>query len=98
MTSVYLKKSTKQKLYKFINRSRVSPVAFSEKRLKNPNQAIEMLVNFALRFAYDDFEKLTNIPLVSGELPVEVFDNEEERNQIILKQFEEVENEGKEDD
>lgn len=98
MPSVYLSKETKQKLYQFINRSRVSPIAFSEKRLNNPNQAVQFLLRFALRFDFNYLWDMTNQVLVQGEMDPELFDNEESRRKIILKQFEGKENEAREND
>lgn len=88
LPTVYVSKETKEKLYRFINRSRLSPEFGAEKKLKNPNQAILMLLDFALRYEFEDFELLTKIPLLMGEMKEEVFENEDARNKIILKQFE----------
>ena len=52
MTSIYLRSETKEDLYKLINRSRVSPEFGSPKRLKNPDRAIKMLVDFALQYYF----------------------------------------------
>lgn len=92
MPSIYVSKEVKRKLETFINRSRVSPVFGSPKKLKNPNQAILMLLDFALRYDFKDFERLTKIPLVQGEMREEDFENEDVRNSIIKKQLEEAEN------
>ena len=92
MTSIYLDKSTKEMLYKFINRSRVSPAFGSPLKLKTPNLAIKMLLDFALRYDFDDFEHITKIPSYVSTLEPEIFDNEELRNQIISEQISDIEN------
>ena len=97
MPSVYVNERVKKDLYKFINRSRVCPVAFSEKRLKNPNKAIEFLLKFALRYNFEDLERLSNIPLIEGKMSPELFDNEEKRNSLIIQHFEEKEHENQKD-
>ena len=91
MASVYVSEQTKQKLFQFINRSRVSPEFGSPKKLKSFDHAIDMLLDFALRYEFEVFENLCKIPLVQGEMSEETFENEEVRNQIINKQLEEIE-------
>ena len=51
-----------------------------------------MLLDFALRYDFDTFEKLCKIPLISGEMNPSDFDNSEVRNKIIQEKFEELEN------
>lgn len=63
----------------------------AEKRLKSFDDAIEMLLDFALRYDFDVFERMCKIPLVTGQLEPEVFDNEEVRNRIISEQINEAE-------
>lgn len=97
MPSVYVSEETKEKLYRFINRSRVSPEFGAPKRLKTPNQAIGMLLDCALRYHYDDFERIAKMPSYVGEMSVAEFDNSEVRNKIILENLEAIENEESED-
>lgn len=89
MPSVYVSKKTKEKLYKFINRSRVSPEFGSPKKLKNPNMAIRFLLDFALRYEFEDLERLAKIPLTQGEMKAKDWDSEKIRDKIILKELDE---------
>jgi hypothetical protein len=87
----FLQPETVKKLHTFMNRSRVSNEFGAEKKLKSFDHAINMLLDFALRYEFDAFEKLCNIPLVTGEMKEEDFENEEVRNKIIGAQFDELE-------
>jgi len=92
MPNIFVSKETLSKLHMFIERSRVSAEFGAEKRLKSFDDATAMLLDFALRYHYDDFERLAKIPSFLGEMKAETFDNEELRNQIISDKIQELEN------
>jgi len=89
MPNVHVSEETVKKLHTFINRSRVSPDFGAEKKLKSFDMAISMLLDFVLRYEFEDFERLCKIPLVMGEMSEENFDDEAVRNEIITKQVDE---------
>ena len=93
MPSVYVSEETLKKLQKFINRSRVSPYFGAEKLLTSNNYAIAFLLDIALRFDFKDFAKLAKIPIIEGEIPVEIFDDEEAKIHFFKKEFEALEDE-----
>lgn len=86
---IYVSKKVQKDLYQLINRSRVSPEFGSPKKLKTPSKAIEFLLKIALRYEFEDLERLARIPLIQGEMKPETFDNEEIRDKIIMKEIDE---------
>ena len=91
MPSIYVSEKVKENLKKFIEKSRESPFFGSPKKLKNFNRAIEFLLIIALKYPLKTLERWANQTLISGEMPVEVYDNPEARAEYINKRLEEKE-------
>jgi hypothetical protein len=83
MPNIYLSKETKEKLEKFIRKSRISPVFGSPNKFKSPNEAISFLLEIGLKFPLSSLEKIAKQPFV--EFKMKMSDEE----------FEEFEKSGK---
>ena len=88
MPSVYVSEETKEKLYEFIRKSRLSPIIGSPSKFKNPNEAISFCLEFGLKFRYEILEALLKQPFISGKMPYK------DRKEILRKKFAEVEENG----
>lgn len=91
MPNIHVSEETVKKLHTFLNRSRESPEFGSPRKLKSFDNALNMLLDLALRYEFKDFENLCKLPLVEGEMSEEDFDDPEVMQKKILKQFEELE-------
>jgi len=90
MPSVYVSEETLKKLHTFMNR-RESPVFGSPKEFKNFNEAINFLLCIGLNFPMNYLKHLAGCNTVSGEMKESDWENKDNRNTIISKQIEEIE-------
>ncbi|MHC3130331.1 MAG: hypothetical protein IBV52_09685 [Candidatus Bathyarchaeota archaeon] len=85
MPSVYVSKKTKEKLQKFIERSRISPEFGAKKKYPSPSKAIEFLLKIGLKYPFNYLENLAKLPHVQSSMSPEDWDNEEIRDKKILR-------------
>ena len=96
MVSIYVSKETKEKLYKFIRSSRISPEFGSPNKFKSPNEAIEFLLEIGLRFPLSSLEKIVNQPFIQFSMRMSdeeflKFEESGELRKIIEKKFKKAE-------
>ena len=96
MVSIYVSKEVKEKLYKFIRSSRISPEFGSPNRFKSPNEAVEFLLDIGFIKPLSSLEKIVNQPFVqfSMRMSDEKFDKIEksgELRKIISEKFKRAE-------
>ena len=94
MESINISEETRDRILRFIRRSRPSFAYGSKPVLKNEEEVISFLLDFAEKYSFEILEYMLSQPFISGEMPKAIFDDPKKRGKVLEKKFSEEEENG----